>query len=408
MVLIANKSVWIRGGLALALVLGAAWWYLSGNTQPEAVTSSGKPALTVATVTLKQAQWMQNLSANGSVVAWQEAVIGAEVIGVRIAEVRVNVGDQVKKGQLLARLATDTMQAGEAESQAMLKESEAQLGSAVALTARTRKLADAGFVSPQQLEQAVHSEHAAKARVDAQRARHQSSALRLSNQHIVAPDSGVISSRSATVGTLTQPGMELFRLIRQGRLEWHADLTAEELGLIRKGMSVELISAQGKSVHGVVSALAPSINPQTRYARVLVALPENAGMIAGMFARGSFQLGEQAMPVAVLPQSAVVLKDGAAFVFVVDANSHVSERKVSVGRRHGEQIEITDGLAEGVAVVESGGAFLVDGDRVRLAGSIPLPNPDETTGHSTKASKDDAKVAGHLSQAGEGANEGPR
>ncbi len=367
-----NKARWFKGGAALAVIAGVVLWQMPSADKVPAKVEAGKPALTVETTVLKPAQWMQSLSANGSVVAWQEAVIGAEVTGVRITEVLVNVGDQVKKGQLLARLATDTMQVNEAESQALLMESEAQLSSAVANAARSRKLTEAGFISPQQLELAVTNENAARARMNAQRARYQSSALRLSNQNIVAPDSGVISSRSATVGTLTQPGVELFRLIRQGRLEWHADLTADEIGLIKKGMKVELISTQGKPVQGVVSAISPAINPQTRYARVLVSLPENSGLIAGMFARGSFQLGDQAMAVMALPQSAVVLKDGAAYVYVVDGNSRVSERKVSVGRRYGEQIQITEGLETGVAVVETGGAFLVDGDLVRMSANEPL------------------------------------
>jgi RND family efflux transporter MFP subunit len=358
----SNKTCRFRSGLLLAGLLSLAGCGADNTAAPAA----GKPALTVVTATLKPAQWMQTLSASGSVVAWQEAVIGAEVTGVRIAEVRVNVGDRVSKGQLLAVLANDTMRANEAESQAALMESEALLAEASANVVRTRKLAKAGFVSAQQEEQAVTAENTARARREVQRARQQNSAQRLAQQHITAPDAGVISARQATAGTLTQPGAELFRLIRQGRLEWHADLTADELGLIHKGMKVELMSAQGKVVHGVVSAIGPAINPQTRYGQARVELPNDAELIAGMFARGRFQLGAQSA--SVLPQSAVVLKDGAAYVFVVDAKSRVSERKVGVGRRHGEQIQITAGLEEGVAVVESGGAFLVDGDLVRLAG----------------------------------------
>lgn len=361
-----SRSFWVKGGLVLALLAGVAVWHGASAEKPKAVPSAGKAALTVTTATLKPAQWMQNLTANGSVVAWQEAIIGAEVTGVRITAVRANVGDQVKKGQVLASLAVDTMQASEAEAQAALHESEAVLADATANAARVRKLAESGFVSSQQLDQALTSEKTAKARLEAQRARHQNSALRLSQQNITAPDDGIISARNATVGSITQPSSELFRLIRQGKLEWHADLTADELGLIHKGMKVELMSAQGKLVQGVVSAISPAINPQTRYGRVLVELPKGSGLIAGMFARGSFQLGEQAKPVSVLPQSAVMLRDGTAFVFVVGADLRVKERKIAVGRRFGEQIEVTEGLAAGVQVVETGGAFLVEGDSVRV------------------------------------------
>lgn len=368
---LSNRKRVLQAVAVLAVLLGVVFWKGSSASKPVAEAPmppvQGKPALTVATTTLQPAQWMQSLTANGSVVAWQEAIIGAEVTGVRIVDVRVNVGDQVSKGQLLASLATDTMQANEAEAQAQLKENEALLTEATINAERMRKLHASSFASSQQLEQALTAEKTARARVDAQRARYKVSALRLSQVMIEAPDSGVISSRSATVGTLTQPGMELFRLIRQGKLEWHADLTADEIGLIRKGMKVELMTAQGKLVQGVVRAIAPAINPQTRYGQVLVDLPQDSGLVAGMFARGTFQLGKQTSQVWVLPQSAVVLRDGAAYVFVVGDDAHVKEHKVVVGRRFGEQIEVVAGLAPGTPVVQSGGAFLVEGDVVRVA-----------------------------------------
>lgn len=365
-----GKGKWIKGGLAVVLAAGVIGWKLSaaGKDAPAAAPKvAAKPALTVVAVRLQAAQWTRTLEANGSVLAWQEAVIGAEVSGVRIAEVRVNVGDTVSRGQVLAQLATDTLHAADAETAAAVKESEALAAEASANAARSRKLAEAGFISAQQLQQAQTQEQTARARLEVQRAKHQSSALRLSQGSITAPDSGVISARSATVGTLTQPGAELFRLIRQGRLEWHAELTADELLLIRPGMQVELLTAQGKPVQGVVRAVAPSVNSQTRYGQVLVELPRDCGLLAGMFVRGAFQLGRQEQPLWTLPQSALVMRGAAAYVFAVDGASRVRERKVEVGQRHGDRVEIKSGLERDTPVVESGSAFLVDGDAVSVA-----------------------------------------
>ncbi|MDD2720241.1 MAG: efflux RND transporter periplasmic adaptor subunit [Gallionella sp.] len=365
-----SKNVLIKGGLVALLVVGVAGWKLSsaGKDVPAAQPpAAAKPALTVVTVTLQPAQWTQTLSANGSVLAWQEAVIGAEVSGVRIADVRVSVGDTVSRGQVLATLATDTLQAADSETLAAVKENEALLADASANAARSRKLAEAGFISAQQLQQVQTQEQTARARLEVQRAKHQSSALRLAQGSITAPDSGVISARTATVGTLTQPGAELFRLIRQGRLEWHAELTAEELLQIRPGIKVELASAQGRTVEGVVRAVAPAVNPQTRYGQVLVELPRDCGLLAGMFVRGEFQLSQQDKPLWSLPQSALVMRSGAAYVLTVDGASRVRERKVTVGQRHDDRVEITGGLERDTPVVASGSAFLVDGDVVRVA-----------------------------------------
>lgn len=364
-----SKAGWTKIGLLLVSLAGVAMWHSASADKPKAAPSAGKAALTVTTVILKPVQWKQLINANGSVVAWQEAIIGAEVTGVRINDVRVSVGDKVAKGQVLAMLSNDTLQANEAETQAALRESEAVLVDAAANAARMKKLSDSGFVSAQQAGAAITAENTARAKLDVQRARLKASALRLAQQNITAPDSGVISARTATVGALTQPGVELFRLIRQGRLEWHADVTADELGLIKKGMKVELNTAQGKLVQGVVRAISPAINPQTRYGQVLVDLPANSEFVAGMFAKGSILTGEQ--PAMVLPQSAVMLRDNFAYVLVVGADSHVAGKRVVTGRRQDKQIEIVSGLDASVRVVESGGAFLVEGDQVRVSEPSP-------------------------------------
>ncbi len=368
--IMSNQGRTIKIIAVLALLAGGAWWLSSGNGKgaAEAVAKpAAKAALTVRAVQLAPAQWAQTLAANGSVVAWQEAVIGAELSGLRIAEVKANVGDRVRRGDLLATLAADTQQATAAESRAALAESEAQLAEATANAERARKLRASGFISEQQVIQATTVEQAARARVEVRRAKLQADTLRVAQARIVAPDAGIISASNATVGTLTQPGAELFRLIRQGRLEWRAELTADELAQVRKGMAVELSLAEGRIVHGKVRAVAPAVDAKTRYGQVLVELPDNAGLVAGQFTRGIIRLGEAKVSAQTLPQSAVVLRDGAAYVFVITPDNKVQERKVVTGARLADRVEITSGLSADTPVVETGGAFLADGDVVRLS-----------------------------------------
>ncbi|HET7833515.1 MAG TPA: efflux RND transporter periplasmic adaptor subunit [Gallionella sp.] len=365
----SNQGRTIKIIAVLALLAAGAWWLLPSNGKGAAETvakPTAKAALTVRAVQLAPAQWAQTLAANGSVVAWQEAVIGAELSGLRIAEVKVNVGDRVRRGDLLATLAADTQQATAAESRAALAESEAQLAEAIANAERARKLRASGFISEQQVIQATTVEQAARARVEVRRAKLQADTLRVAQARIVAPDAGILSVSNATVGTLTQPGAELFRLIRQGRLEWRAELTADELARVRKGMAVELSLAEGRIVHGKVRAVAPAVDAKTRYGQVLVELPDNAGLVAGQFTRGMIRLGEGKVSAQTLPQSAVVLRDGAAYVFVITPDSKVQERKVVTGARLADRVEITSGLSTDTPVVETGGAFLADGDVVRV------------------------------------------
>jgi HlyD family secretion protein len=183
---------------------------------------------------------------------------------------------------------------------------------------------------------------------------------------IVAPDSGIISAANANVGSLSQPGIELFRLIRKGRLEWHADLTADELMLIHKGMSTDITVGEGHTIKGTVRAISPSVNPQTRYGYALVTLPESRGIVAGAFARGTFDISGGKKSVLSLPLSSVMQRGIKTFVLITDADNHVHERAVTVGQRQGDRVQIKQGLKAGEPVVESGGAFLTEGDIVKV------------------------------------------
>src|SRR5512135_942592 len=159
---IEHKRIVIRIAL-LGLAAGgaAAWLGVSGKAKAEqAAPAVSRPALTVRTTALREDKWARTLTANGSILPWQEAVISAQVQGLRIAEVKVSIGDRVRQGDVLVTL--DNFASRFADDPALA--------------------------------------HAAQAR-------------------IVAPDDGIISAASANAGSMVQPGVELFRLIRKGRLE---------------------------------------------------------------------------------------------------------------------------------------------------------------------------------------------
>ncbi|HJV93240.1 MAG TPA: efflux RND transporter periplasmic adaptor subunit, partial [Azonexus sp.] len=204
----------------------------------------------------------------------------------------------------------------------------------------------------------------AAARLAAAQARQQAAAVKMSKTNVLAPDDGVISARSATVGSLTQPGQELFRLIRGGRLEWRAEVPSADLASLKPGLVAILVNPNGEPVKGTVRAVAPSVDPQTRNGLVYVDLPVTDAVRAGMFARGEFELAQR--PALTLPQTAVVLREGFAYVFRLEGADRVLQTKVVPGRRVGERIEIVSGLAPEARVVDNGAGFLADGDVVKV------------------------------------------
>jgi RND family efflux transporter MFP subunit len=284
--------------------------------------------------------------------------------------VLANVGDSVRRGQLLARISSDNVAADAAQARAGLAEAQAMLAEARANAERARQVQASGALSAQQISQYLTAEQTAQARLTAAQANVQAAELRLSQTRVLAPDDGVISARSAAVGSLAQPGQEMFRLIRGNRLEWRAEVTASELARIRPGMTalVQLPGIEGR-VTGKVRMVAPTVDPQTRNALVYVDLPPGSGARAGMFARGELQLGKAAA--LTLPQTAVVMRDGFAYVFKVGADNRVAEVKIEVGRRVGDRVEVVRGIGADTRVVASGAGFLADGDLVRVTEALP-------------------------------------
>jgi RND family efflux transporter MFP subunit len=169
-------------------------------------------------------------------------------------------------------------------------------------------------------------------------------------------------------------GTELFRMIRQGRLEWRAEVTAAELPRMKPGLKAEVKAANGAVVKGTVRTVAPTVDPQTRIALVYVDLPASlaadAPLKAGMFAGGQFELGESGA--MTVPQQAVTVRDGFAYVFRLNADNRVSQVKVTTGRRLGDRVEVVAGLPADALVVVSGAGFLNDGDLVRNVPSTPM------------------------------------
>lgn len=332
-----------------------------------ALVPVAQPALTVNTVRPQMTVLPSFISANGSIAAWQEASIGSDANGLRLASVHVNVGDVVQRGQVLARFEPETVQANLAQLRASLAETEASAADASANAERARSLSQSGALSEQLISQYLTAEQTAKARVEAQRAAVQAQALRLAQTNVLAPDAGVISARLATPGAVMPAGQELFRLIRGSRLEWRAEVTPEEAARLRPGMAVRVIDASGSNVVGRVRMIAPTIDPRTRAALVYVDLPHSNGFKAGMFASGEFEFGEtQALTV---PESALTLRDGFSVVFRVTDEGRVEQVKVRTARRHAKRVEVLDGITAQTEIVASGAAFLNDGDIVRLSAS---------------------------------------
>jgi RND family efflux transporter MFP subunit len=333
-----------------------------GQTEPQ--EKNDNAVLSVTETRPEQKQWPVELPASGTIVAWQEAVIGAETGDLRITALYADVGDWVKRGQVLAELSRDIVQAEVRRYEASLASAKASLSKAMADADRARLVKGSGAISEQQINEYLVAEKTARANVDLAEAQLAEQNLKLSQTRIVAVDDGSITSRSALLGQVVNSGAELFRLQRQGRLEWQAEVDAKQLAMIRAGAKAEINLPSGEVLQGSVRLASPTLSTSTSRANVFVSLPKDSAAKAGMFASGRIESGVKT--VLAVPESAVVLRDGHNYVFEIGSGSKAIRRKVNVGVHRDGLVEITSGLGQQVRVVKSGGAFLSDGSLVNV------------------------------------------
>lgn len=351
------------------LVVMATATALMMHQQPvqagEPAAASAKAVLSVSTVLPTSVQWPVQINANGTLIAWQEAIVGAETGGLRITTLHADVGDRVKRGQLLAELAQDSVLADVRRYEASLASARASLAQAKANADRARTVRGSGALSEQQINEYLITEQTAQAAVDLADAQLAAEKVVLRQTRIVAPDDGVISSRSAVLGQVVSSGTELYRMVRQNRLEWRAEVDAKQLGMVRTGQAAEIDLPGGKRLSGKVRIAAPTLSTSTSRAYVYVSLPSDDQANAGMFSSGRIAVGMQSA--LAIPESALVLRDGHSYVFEVGAGDKVIRRAVSTGRHQDGLVEISSGLNATARIVKSGGAFLADGDLVKVS-----------------------------------------
>jgi RND family efflux transporter MFP subunit len=354
--------------VAAALVLAAALYGRPSGDRaaPAAATTNAREAvMTVTAAELVGVELARTLTLNGSIHAWQEVIIAPEVGGYRVAEVFVDVGDTVKRGQKLVELSTALLSAEVATKQAALKQREAELLNTEAELKRGEALSSMNVLSEADLDRLKSESLAAQARLESARADLETSQLRLQFARVTAPDDGVITSRTVTVGQIAQAGTEMLRLLRNGRIEWRGEVPEVRLSSLHAGQSVIVTTPDGTELAGEIRVVAPTISDANRTGLVYVDLAADPRIRPGMFAHGEIEIG-RGMGYTV-PLQSLLSADGYSYVFVLRDDSTVERRHVETGAVRGDAIEVVGGIESGEMIVEKGAGFLKDGDLVNVA-----------------------------------------
>ena len=354
----------LRMGLLAAAALALAACSGSDKGGDDKDGASAGQSVTVATATLTALPRV--ITATGTVTAWEEVPVGAETGGLVATAVLVDEGSYVRQGQPLVQLNDALLRAQLRQQEAAVQSAEANAARDAAALARAEELKARGFLSQASLDTAIANQRATTAGVAAAQAALSETRTRLSQATLRAPVSGLIISRNVTRGQIVAPGTELFRMVRDGRLELDAQVPETDLGLIRPGQSAVISSDQVGETTGSVRIVTPEVNPTSRLGIARIALTRGVGFHPGMFAKAQIDVGSQ--PAITVPTAAVLYRENRAGVFVVNAENQVRFQAVTI-RSRSEAMSAVEGLAAGARVVVEGAGFLGDGDRVSIAPS---------------------------------------
>ncbi|MFV0298673.1 MAG: efflux RND transporter periplasmic adaptor subunit [Hyphomicrobiaceae bacterium] len=396
--------VMVAAGAALVAtdhVPGAREWLGShlnlGHAGKEGTDKSdAAPPPAVSVVRASSGHFQETVLVTGSLVPREEILVGPEIDGLRVVEVLADEGDRVTKGQVLARLVSDTLDAQLAQNAAALAKTEAAIAQAESAINsakarmdearnaynRAKPLTRSGYLSESGMDQRESARLTAEAALasardglklagaerDQVKAQRREIMWRRERTDIRAPADGIVSRRLARIGGYASGAAEpMFRIIAKGEIELDAEISETSLHKVKVGQHADIdVSGIGHAI-GTVRLVSPEVDRTTRLGRARIFIGDRPDLRIGSFARATIKTA--ASDGLTVPATAILYgKDGETVQVVVDGQVRV--RAVKLGLRDEDRVEVLQGLAEGDAVVARSGTFLRDGDRVK---PVPVP-----------------------------------
>lgn len=349
----------------MLLLLSAVPVLLAGCTQPGPAVHATPPVARATIVTSTQQQVPQGIPITGTVHAKQSAVISAQVPAT-ITQVLVHAGDHVRAGQIVVRLDSAAMSAGlsratAAQQAVQMQQQTAASNAALAKSTlhRYELLKQQNSVSPQEYDVVERRAEAAELQVQALSAQDAeakaavaSARTQLGYTELRSPYTGTVTARMADPGTLATPGMPILQIDSHGPLQLYATVDESLIGSVRLGMKMPVtVDGISQTITGRVAEIVPAADPSSRTFLLKLDLPANSALRPGMYGSAQFPGAERNMILA--PRSAIIQRGSLAYVYALDSNGVAQLRYVTLGRVHGNNVEVLSGLAPGEQLVSN-------------------------------------------------------
>ena len=341
-----------RTALAAMILIAATGLTACGEKKdkPAAKASAASQARTVSVGSVETRPLGGGVEASGLLVSREEAAVGSELSGYRVARLYADEGDYVRAGQPLAQL-DDTLLRAQVEQQAAVTaQSQAE-------AKRVAGLDGQGVLSQEQIETRRYQAKAQEAALKEIR-------TRASRMTITAPVSGLVLQRGVQPGQIAGGGTTpWFTIARDGLVELDAEVNEADLAGIRAGQPVQVSLPSGQAVSGVVRLVSPRVDSNSRLGKVRVRLPVRPDLRPGGFGRATF--GASGASVTAIPESAIRYEADGLYVMTVDSNNKAHQVAVKVGQKGGGWAQLVQGPPAGTRIVLGGASFVTDGDVIR-------------------------------------------
>ena len=341
-----------RTALAAMLLIASVGLTACGDKKDKAPATAAAQARTVSVGSVETRPLGGGVEASGLLVSREEAAVGSELSGYRVARLYADEGDWVRAGQPLVQLDSTLLRAQVDQQAALTAQAQAE-------AARVAGLDGEGVLSQEQIETRRYQAKAQEAALKELR-------TRVSRMTITSPVSGRVLQRGVQPGQIAGGGTTpWFTIARDGLVELDAEVNEADLAGIRAGQSAQVSLPGGQSISGVVRLVSPRVDSNSRLGKVRVRLPVSSDLRPGGFGRATF--GASGAPVVAVPESAIRYEADGLSVMTVDSNNRSHQVAVKIGQKGGGWTQLIQGPPAGSRVVLGGASFVTDGDTIRPA-----------------------------------------
>ena len=343
----------------------------SGNKDKEKIN---KEEAIVVTVSKASNDQQDGLNISGQVEASQTANISTRVMGY-ITMLKVNVGDRVSKGQLLATISNQDLLAKRGQADAMIAEAEANVKSAKKDFNHSTVLYGQQSATAKELDNVTLQYSAAKARLDGARQMRNEVNAQLGYTTLTAPFSGIVTQKLADAGSMANPGMPLLTIEQAGSYQVSASVSENLISQLKTGDNAVInISAINKTIDGKVSQINESSQFTGGQYIIKISIPdkEKTGLYAGMYANISIPVKAQALvktnenATVLVPTQSIEHRDQLTGLYTISSNNTALLRWVRLGKSYGDKVEVLSGLGKDEQFIVSADGKLYNGAPVKI------------------------------------------